>query len=220
MRNSKRIHPAGGNINHPGAQIFIPRILLLNKNHRHGRFRYFTRLCKIWLGTARSSGTLPPSTIHRVRLGVTHPSPKILIAPLLGALIPWAVIHTRTGAIRPQRTHFQSCSRTLQFNLNPLRPLGVTFPWPYRTMPKPTPIHTAKNPGSIFPWGTRNNISLHIRRCGDGRRVHVVIGKHYKAQAQLLLVIQTIGTQRLALGLGQGRQKHACQDRNDGNHNQ
>jgi hypothetical protein len=49
MRNSKWIHPAGRDVDHPGAQILIARILLLNEHHRHGWFAYFGYLCEIGL---------------------------------------------------------------------------------------------------------------------------------------------------------------------------
>ena len=99
MRNSKWIHPAGRDVHHPGTQILIARILLLNEHHGHGCVTDFSHLCEIRLRATRCTRSLPSASVHRVRLGVTHPCPKVDVATLLGALISRAVIHPRAGAI-------------------------------------------------------------------------------------------------------------------------
>ena len=220
MRNSKWIHPAGRDVDHPGAQVFIPRILFLNHHHGHGRLTNFSHLCEIRLGATRRSRTLPATTIHGICLGITDPCPKVYVTPLLGTLIPGAVVHTRAGAIRPQRTNLQSGNGTFHFPLSPPGSRGVTPIRSQRTNPKAAPTHATCYIIRPSPRGTGNNIPPQVGRTGNRGTFLVVIGKHHESQAQLFLVVQTVGTQCLALGQGQGRQQKGRQNRYNGDHHQ
>ena len=48
----------------------------------------------------------------------------------------------------------------------------------------------------------------------------VILPIHHRTQSHLLEVVETTDPSNLFLGLGEGRQKHAGQDGNDGNHHQ
>ena len=48
----------------------------------------------------------------------------------------------------------------------------------------------------------------------------MILGEHMKVDSPLVEVGQAIGGKRLALGLGQGRQKEARQDGDDGDHHE
>ena len=43
----------------------------------------------------------------------------------------------------------------------------------------------------------------------------IVLTVHQPGQAQLFVIVETVDSGRLAFGLGQGGEKHACQDGDD-----
>src|SRR4030095_1543006 len=74
----------------------------------------------------------------------------------------------------------------------------------------------------VAPVGREIETAVHPGACAVRARksLIIILGVERPCQGQLPMVVQATDAMRLGFGLAQGRQQHAGEDRNDGDHNQ